>query len=90
VYRTLDALSELGVIQHLHLGHGGTAYHLADDDHDHVHAQCRVCGSVEDLPANLLDGVAEQVALRSGFRLDPGHVALSGVCRECMRHGHTP
>lgn len=86
VYRTLEALSALGVVQHLHLGHGGTAYHLSDGAHHHVHAQCQVCGAVEDLPADLLDGVAEQVALRSGFLLDPGHVALSGVCRACATH----
>lgn len=85
VYRTLETLSALGVVQHLHLGHGGTAYHLADSAH-HVHAQCQVCGAVEDLPADLLDGVAEQVALRSGFLLDPGHVALSGTCRACATH----
>jgi len=87
VYRTLETLSDLGVVQHLHLGHGGTAYHLSDGDHHHVHAQCQVCGGVEDLPADLLDTVAEQVVLRSGFVLDPGHVALSGTCRACATHG---
>ncbi|MCL2466208.1 MAG: transcriptional repressor [Micrococcales bacterium] len=87
VYRTLDALSALGVVQHLHLGHGGTAYHLSDGVHHHVHAQCQSCGAVEDLPANTLDDVAEQLALRSGFLLDPGHVALSGTCRTCALHG---
>jgi len=35
----------------------------------------------------LLDPVVETVALRSGFVIDPGHVALSGVCRDCSRHG---
>ena len=87
VYRTLEALSALGVVQHLHLGHGGTAYHLADGAHHHPHAQCQACGAVEDLPGDLLNGVAEQLALRSGFLLDPGHVALSGTCRACAAHG---
>jgi len=89
VYRTLEALSALGVVQHLHLSHGGTAYHLTSGDgHRHLHAQCRVCGAVRDLPADLLDQVAEVMALRDGFLLDPGHVALSGTCRECTRHGN--
>lgn len=83
VYRTLDALSELGVVQHLHLGHGGTAYHLARGGHTHLHAQCRVCGAVLDLPAELLDDVAQVLASRDGFTLDPGHVALSGTCARC-------
>ncbi|WP_235929600.1 Fur family transcriptional regulator [Cellulomonas citrea] len=83
VYRTLEALSELGVVQHLHLGHGGTAYHLARGGHTHLHAQCRVCGAVLDLPAELLDDVARVLESRDGFTLDPGHVALSGTCARC-------
>ena len=32
-YRTLDALEEIGVIDHVHLGHGRAVYHLIDDPH---------------------------------------------------------
>jgi Fe2+ or Zn2+ uptake regulation protein len=85
VYRTLDALSELGVVQHVHVGHGGTAYHLVRGDRAHLHAQCRACGAVHDLPPDLLDQVAATLARRHGFHLDAGHVALSGLCRACAR-----
>ena len=57
VYRALEVLSTLGVVQHVHLGHGTTAYHLAAP-HEHLHAHCVVCGRVIDLPATLLDDVA--------------------------------
>src|SRR3954466_13282729 len=83
VYRTLDALSTLGVVQHVHVSRGGTAYHLVRDGDRHLHAQCRVCGAVYDLPPDLLDGVARTVARLHDFDLDAGHVALSGVCRGC-------
>jgi Fe2+ or Zn2+ uptake regulation protein len=83
VYRTLEALSELGVVQHVHVGHGVTTYHLVRGDRAHPHAQCRVCGTVYDLPADLLDPVATVLARRHGFALDAGHVALSGVCLAC-------
>jgi Fe2+ or Zn2+ uptake regulation protein len=83
VYRTLEALSELGVVQHVHVGHGVTAYHLIHDGKRHVHAHCRTCGAVQDLPPDLLDEVAATLAARFGFHLDAGHVALSGVCRAC-------
>jgi Fe2+ or Zn2+ uptake regulation protein len=85
VYRTLDALSELGVIQHVHIGHGATAYHLVQPGQRHLHAHCRVCGDVRDLPSDLLDDVAAALARRHGFVLDAGHVALSGICRRCAR-----
>jgi Fur family transcriptional regulator, ferric uptake regulator len=82
VYRALEVLSTLGVVQHVHLGHGTTAYHLAAP-HEHLHAHCVVCGRVIDLPATLLDDVARQVVDQHGFVLDPSHVALSGTCQDC-------
>ncbi|MFN8083406.1 MAG: Fur family transcriptional regulator [Dermatophilaceae bacterium] len=82
VHRTLEALSHLGAIQHVHLGHGSTAYHLVDG-HRHGHVQCRVCGEVIDLDPHLLDGAARVLVEEHGFTLDVGHVALSGVCRSC-------
>ncbi|MFN8099391.1 MAG: Fur family transcriptional regulator [Dermatophilaceae bacterium] len=85
VYRTLEALSDLGVVQHIHLGHGATAYHLVAETQAHPHAQCRICGSVVDLPVGLLDEVARAVADQHGFRLDAAHAALSGTCARCQR-----
>jgi Fur family transcriptional regulator, ferric uptake regulator len=83
VYRTLEALTELGVVQHVHVTHGGTAYHLVRGERRHLHAQCHACGSVCDLPADLLDEVEAELASRHGFFLEAGHVALSGLCRAC-------
>jgi Fe2+ or Zn2+ uptake regulation protein len=83
VYRTLEALSDLGVVQHVHAGHGRTTYHLVHGDRAHLHAQCRVCGAVHDLPPDLLDDVAAVLDRGHGFRLDAAHVALSGVCTGC-------
>lgn len=82
VYRALDALCALGVVQHIHLGHGSVAYHLTGDG-PHLHAQCRRCGVVQDLPADLLDAVAERLARERAFTLDAAHVALSGLCAGC-------
>lgn len=87
VYRTLEALSHLGVVQHVHAGHGHTTYHLVGDRGPHLHAQCRVCGVVSDLPADLLDAVAGRLVRQHGFVLDAGHVALSGTCRGCLVPG---
>ena len=82
VYRALEALGELGVVQHMHLGHGTTAYHLAAE-HRHLHAACGRCGAVVDLPGDLLDDVAARLDDAQGFALDPAHVALSGTCLRC-------
>lgn len=83
VYRTLDALSALGVVQHVPVRHGGTAYHLVRDGGRHLHARCRICSDVLDLSSDLLDDIGATIADRYGFVLDAGHVSLSGVCRAC-------
>ena len=82
VYRTLDTLAELGVVTHVHSSHGTTAYHLADGA-PHLHARCRRCGTVVDLPAGLLDDVTRQVEASTGFVLEADHVALTGLCARC-------
>jgi Fur family ferric uptake transcriptional regulator len=89
VYRTLEGLTSAGLLRHVHLDRGLTAYHLASApraEHargDHLHAQCSVCGKVTDLPAHVLGDTADRVRRTTGFRLDPSHVALSGICRDC-------
>jgi Fur family transcriptional regulator, ferric uptake regulator len=81
VYRTLEALEDLGVASHVHLGHGPSTYHLAVEAHHH--AVCDGCGRVVELPVDLFDEVARQVADSTGFQIDPAHFALPGRCRSC-------
>jgi Fur family ferric uptake transcriptional regulator len=81
VYRVLDSLSALGIVSHVHVGHGATSYHLAD--RSHVHGHCRTCGTVVDLPESTLVAVRERLLVEHGFELDAGHIALSGRCAAC-------
>lgn len=84
VYRTLEGLTEAGVLSHVHLDRGITAYHLAPGI-THLHAQCEVCGRVVDLPADLFGDTADRIRRAVGFELEPAHVALSGRCKQCAR-----
>lgn len=83
VYRALEALTDAGIVQHVHLGHGATAYHLADDEGEHLHLQCAACGAVLDAPVAVLGPVRRRLLRDQGFVLDAAHVALSGTCRSC-------
>ncbi|HHU40510.1 MAG TPA: transcriptional repressor [Propionibacterium sp.] len=82
VYRCLEALRSLGVVQHVHVGHGATVYHLTDTEA--VHAQCRHCGALFTLPASVLDAAGSALRDEHGFALDATHVALSGTCADCL------
>lgn len=83
VYRTLDLLSELGLVRHTHLGHGAPVY--STQDHEHLHLVCHQCGEVAECPRELLDELGATVRERWGFDLDAAHLALSGTCRGCQR-----
>ncbi len=83
VYRTLDALEELGVLTHVHLGHGPSTYHLASDPHHH--AVCDSCGAVVHLPADVLDQVAARVRADTGFEVAAPHFSLPGRCAACVK-----
>ena len=77
VYRTLDSLEKLGIVEHTHVGHGPAVYHVGVS---HQHLVCEECGAVIDVPMHLLVDV--QLALREhyGFELHIGHFALLGRC----------
>ena len=82
VYRTLELLEELGLVQHAHLGHGAPTYSVATDD-DHVHLVCRDCGAVEGAPPSVVGPVVAELAETRGFTVDVGHFAIFGRCRGC-------
>jgi Fur family transcriptional regulator, ferric uptake regulator len=81
IYRTLDLMERIGLVRHTHLGHGAPTY--SEQEHQHVHLVCHSCGTVTESPSDLMDGLAARLLAESDFLLDPTHVALSGLCREC-------
>ncbi|MFH1330622.1 MAG: Fur family transcriptional regulator [Actinomycetota bacterium] len=82
VYRTLDALEGLGMVEHVHLGHGAGAYHVGPSS-DHHHLVCDACGRALDVPLEDLQWAIEQVTAPFGFVPDSAHFAIVGRCAAC-------
>jgi Fur family ferric uptake transcriptional regulator len=83
VYRNLELLEELGLLQHTHLGHGAPTYSLASD-HEHVHLVCRDCGGIDEAPPEVAVPIVEALAASRGFQVDVGHLAVFGRCGACV------
>ena len=81
VYRSLSHFEEVGVIEHVHLGHGPAAYRWAGART--VAAVCDGCGAVTDIPSDELDALADRLEQRYGLHLELGHFALSVRCPSC-------
>jgi Fur family transcriptional regulator, ferric uptake regulator len=82
VYRNLEALERLGLVRHVHLGHGPGLYALAAAA-DREHLVCESCGRVEALGARELEDVLALIRERFGFRARFSHFPLTGVCADC-------
>ena len=83
VYRTLDALESLGMVEHVHLGHGPGAYHVGPST-EHHHLVCDRCGRTFDVPIAELQRAIQHVTAPLGFVPDSAHFAIVGRCAECM------
>ncbi|HSH60427.1 MAG TPA: transcriptional repressor [Acidimicrobiales bacterium] len=81
IYRCLASLEELGVVDHLHLGHGRAVYHLSDDTHQHL--VCESCGTVVEVPDTVFATLSKGLQKQFGFMVQPRHFAISGRCRSC-------
>lgn len=78
VYRTLGELERLGVLRHVHFGHGPAMYHLADEDQ--LHLACERCGRVVDVPVSEVQAFMNRLRTQYGFVADLDHFAITGHC----------
>lgn len=81
VYRTLERLEELGIVDHVHLGHGRAVYHLTDEEHQHL--VCERCEHVEEVPVVKLRPFLRAMERDYGFEIDRRHFAIVGLCARC-------
>ncbi|MDA8056588.1 MAG: transcriptional repressor [Actinomycetota bacterium] len=81
VYRALELFERLGIVSHVHLGHGPSQWHLAELAHHHL--VCDSCGAVVEVGDDVFDPLRQRILADTGFVLDPHHFSLSGQCARC-------
>jgi Fe2+ or Zn2+ uptake regulation protein len=81
VYRILEELERIGVVEHSHAGKGPATYHLASEAHGHL--VCQRCGEMLEAPPELFDELVREAARRFDFQVDPHHFAVLGSCSRC-------
>jgi Fur family transcriptional regulator, ferric uptake regulator len=86
VYRNLEQLEELGVVRHVHLGHGPSLYRLVNSGDDEYLA-CERCGRVTSVDPTQLDPVRDQIRERFGYEARFGHFPVVGLCPRCAAGG---
>lgn len=82
VYRTLEKLEELGLIQRIHQPHGCHRYMRAAQGHQHP-ILCTLCGRAEYFEGDDISALMNAVSRQSGFAVHDHWLQLFGVCQEC-------
>jgi Fur family ferric uptake transcriptional regulator len=83
-YRNLETLEELGLVRHMHLGHGPGRYVLAGREaRDYL--ACERCGDLLAADADDLEPVRALVREAFGFEARFGHFPIVGLCPACAR-----
>jgi len=84
VYRTLEGLDELGLVQRVDLGDGVSRFERVDPRGDHHHhLVCGDCGKVEPFEDSALEQALGRVAGGRGYELATHDVVLRGACGDC-------
>jgi Fe2+ or Zn2+ uptake regulation protein len=82
VFRALDLLVELRLVERLDLPSGAHAY-VACATEPHHHIVCTRCGRVTEVECGI-GPIARDVELRSGYRVDEHRLELYGLCPACL------
>jgi Fur family transcriptional regulator, ferric uptake regulator len=82
VYRNLEELERLGVIDSTRLRDGPATYHLASAAHGHL--VCEKCGSMTEVPDDMFRDLISSARTRYGFAINPHRFAMTGRCASCQ------
>lgn len=83
VYRTLEKLEELGLIQRVHQPQGCQAFINAFEGHQHL-ILCSHCGKVQFFAGDNLDPLFHIIGEQTGYQVHEHWLQLFGVCPDCQ------
>lgn len=88
VYRTLQLLWEIQLVDRINLNDGCVRYEIGhlikgDAKHSHHHLICRECGRVIPFDDDLLDDLEHHIEKATGFYVLDHELKFYGLCREC-------
>lgn len=86
VYRTLEILTDLKVVDKVSFNDGLARYDLRKEGakHFHHHLLCLECGTIEEVEEDLLGEVEQIVESRYHFLVKDDRLTFHGICQSCQ------
>ena len=87
VYRTLNRLKKLGLVDELDLMHVSGERHFYEIRPStlHIHLVCTTCKKVEEPGEAFWDDLKRRVESENGFRAEVVRIEMAGCCASCLR-----
>lgn len=82
VYRTLEKLEELGIIQRVHQPMGCQAFISTGKGHQHL-LLCRECGEAVFFEGDDLEALMSSISKKTGYQIQDHWLQLFGLCGNC-------
>ncbi|MCM2674212.1 ferric iron uptake transcriptional regulator [Alkalicoccobacillus plakortidis] len=85
VYRTLELLAELKIVDKINFGDGVSRFDLRKEGaaHFHHHLVCIECGAVDEIEDDLLGDVEKVVERDYDFKIMDHRLTFHGICYRC-------
>lgn len=83
VYRTLEQLEQLHLIQRVEIGADAAGYERLDPAEHHHHMVCEGCGRLSPFASEVLEEAIETVSRSADFEVSAHDVILRGTCPTC-------
>jgi Fur family peroxide stress response transcriptional regulator len=84
VYKTVEILKEIGVLQVLNVGEDSFRYDANVENHPHI--RCMACNRVDDLEDIDTGGFTKSVANHTSYRITGQQFYFYGICPACQKN----
>ena len=85
VYRTLQVLKKLGLVEELHFDETHHHYEVKPSS-EHHHLVCLGCGKVVEFKCPLSPRMKVNIAREKGFEITGTEIRMTGYCSKCRRN----
>jgi Fe2+ or Zn2+ uptake regulation protein len=82
VYRTLEKLEELRLIQRVHQPQGCQAFITLGEGHQHL-LLCQRCGRASFFEGDELEDLIDSISQKTGYSIREHWLQLFGLCENC-------
>jgi len=85
VYRTIDLLKKLRLVDELDLMHlnGEKHYYEVKTRRDHIHLACFQCGRIEEFASPMFEELKAEISHQKGFQIQVVRLEVGGWCSSC-------